>query len=344
MVVEEVDESLTRDFSDEIWFTVLQFLFGAQFGDDLDECMRNPGQKFRTKNAHCLIPNFGLVSKSCLGCCHPFIRQVPLGLYQSTNDYHRSTLWLCRNNVKLGTIQNFPDNTLELCQWLYMLRLVNTSELKTIEITPSTVSLSLSVLTGFGAKAIKALKGGIPPEVIVMAGKHLVDVNEDDQEMIKALEAGIPAEVIVEAGNHTESEIEDSIVKTFQEVNPPLETLTLDIKNRSFYEPLLEMASQTLTHLTLDIGLEIEEEKVHNLKRLGKLIERLPRLEDLFLQPYADGDDSVGENCMKSRSLKELWIPYQFHVATLVSLKKLYIGSQSCRMAIHTLSTWRSWI
>jgi len=243
VVVEELDESLTRDFSDEIWFIVLQLLFGA----DIDNCMR-PDEEFGEENVHCLIPNFGLVSKSCLGCCHRFVRQVPLGLYQSTNDYHRSTMWLCRNNVKLETIDTLPENTLELCQWLYMLRSpVNTSELKTMKVSPSTVSLR--DLAGFGAKVIKALKGGIPPEVIVMAGKHLVDVYGDDQEMLKALESGIPAEIIIAvAGKRTESGVEDSIVNTFREVNPPLETLTLDIKNRSFYEPLLEMASQTLTH------------------------------------------------------------------------------------------------
>jgi len=37
-------------------------------------------------------------------------------------------------------------------------------ELKTIKITPSTVSSS--AFTGFGATAIEALKRGIPPEAI----------------------------------------------------------------------------------------------------------------------------------------------------------------------------------
>ena len=36
VVVKEVDEPLTRDFSDEIWFIVLQFLFGV----NIDKFMR----------------------------------------------------------------------------------------------------------------------------------------------------------------------------------------------------------------------------------------------------------------------------------------------------------------
>jgi len=173
-----------------------------------------------------------------------------------------------------------------------------------------------------------------------MAGKHLVDMNEDGQEVLKALVAGIPAEVIVaEAGKQTESEIEDYIGKTFQELSPPLETLTLDIKNRSFYEPILEMASQTLTHLTLDIDIEIEEDKDQHLERLGKLIEMLPLLEDLIME-VGDGEEREGEISIKSRSLKELYISCEIPVSTVLcpKLEKLDIGFQSSRMAIHTLT------
>ena len=294
VVVEEVDEPLTKEFTDNIWFLVLQLCFGV----NIHKFMTNPGQKFRTKNVHCLIPNFGLVSKSCLGCCHRFIRQVPLMLYTPREDYYTSTLFLCRNNVKLGTILNFPDNSYQLSQWLHMLRSVDTSELKTMKVTPSSVSL-------------REITGLVP----LFEG-----VDEDDRTIIM----------------EQESPIEDSIVKTLREVNPPLEDLTLDIKNRRFYEPILEMVSQTLTHLTLYIrDMRIEEDE-----RLGQLIERLPYLEELTIQVDENDEGKDCEISIKSRSLKELSIHSSIHVRTVVcpSLKKLKIRSWSSTMAIRTLT------
>ena len=192
-------------------------------------------------------------------------------------------------------------------------------------------------LTRFDANAINALEGGIPPEVIVMAGKHLLDVNEDDQEILDALEAGIPAEVIVEAGKHTESEIEDSIVKTFREVNPPLETLTLDIKNSSFYEPLLEMFSQTLKSLDLKFYDD------HNPERLEQLIEALPNLEKLTLQEShrctAFGDNSDRDEIgLKSMSLKELTIHSPIHFGTLACPSLTQLDIRHKRMLFRTLN------
>jgi len=119
--------------------------------------------------------------------------------------------------------------------------------------------LSMSELTGFSAKAIEALKGGIPPEVLVMAGKHLVDVDGRRRwpKDAQGLGSRYSCRSYNRSGKSNRIWIEDSIVNTLQQLNPPLETLTLDM-NRSFYDPLLEMASQTLTNLQLDIDLEIE--------------------------------------------------------------------------------------
>jgi len=249
------------DFSDGIKFLIFSFSHGNFIHE--------------TSPVAQLFKTFGFLSKDCYRSCIRYIQQTPIKYGNIYNANTTMESFLCRNRIKLESIDLSLADSLSTALSIHALRNCDLSEMKSIYI---------------GAIMTK----------------------EFDNNLIeKAVSTGIPRQAIdefVHPAQYDRIAIQETITDILQENSnaPSLKAMEIVIRKEEWFRPILTKFSNQLEklHLYIDwdeIGGKFPYDE--KAKEISSVIENMPNLKHLVLQvnSYMGGSFRV-----KSASLEEI--------------------------------------